>query len=230
MSPATSKLAAGTALKPRAFALLKELEANNHRDWYIEHKKELETELREPIERLLETVTAKLSRTALPLRGSKKSMFRMNRDVRFSANKLPYKLTVSGVLTSDGTKKASDGLVYVHCDAEGGFVAGGFYLPETAWLEPVRRRMIEQPKAWTKVLKALDKAGLSLDDEHRLSAMPRGFGHASEHEHVESVKLKSLIVSRPLKQKDWKDDAVVDVTVRLAKDVRPLIEFARAAG
>ena len=222
--------ARGTALTSRAFALLTELEANNERDWYAARKDEFRAELLEPFERLLEAVTTKLARTALPLVGSKKTMYRMHRDVRFSANKLPYKLHVSGLLTADGTKKETDGIVYLHCDATGGFVAAGFYLPETAWLEPVRRRMLEEPKAWTKVLRGLDKAGLELDPEHALKSMPRGFADASEHEHAASLKLKSLIVTRRLTPKDWKDDAVVDATAAMAKDARALIEFAREAG
>lgn len=81
-----------TALKPRAFALPKELEADDDRDWYGEHEREPEAEMREPFARILEATTAKLARTALPLQGSRKSMFRMHRDVRFSANGPPYEL------------------------------------------------------------------------------------------------------------------------------------------
>ena len=220
----------GTALRPRAFALLDELEANNDRDWYAAHKAEFAAELLDPFEALLGAVTARLARTALPLQGSRKTMYRMHRDVRFSANKLPYKLHVSGLLTPDGTKKETDGIVYLHCDATGGFVAAGFYLPETAWLEPVRRRMLEEPKAWTKVLRALGKAELELDREHALKSMPRGFSDASDHEHADSVKLRSLIVSRKLSPQRWKGDEVVDATATMARDARPLVEFAREAG
>ena len=227
---AADRTASDVALRPRAFALLRELEANNERDWYAAHKAEFRAELLDPFEALLGAITARLARTALPLQGSRKTMYRMHRDVRFSANKLPYKLHVSGLLTPDGTKRETGGIVYLHCDAKGGFVAAGFYLPETAWLEPVRRRMIEAPRAWTKVLRALARAGLELDREHALRSMPRGFSHANDHEHAESVRLKSLIVSRRLAPKAWKDGTVVDATVAMAKEARALIEFAREAG
>lgn len=63
--------ATATALTPRAFALLEELEANNEREWYAAHKAEFATELLAPLEAVLEAASAKLARTARPLRGSR---------------------------------------------------------------------------------------------------------------------------------------------------------------
>jgi len=218
-----------TALKPAAFTWLKRLEANNDRQWYAEHRDAFKQELLEPVEAILEAATARLAKSAMPMIGSKKTMYRMHRDTRFSANKLPYKLHVSGLLTANGTKRDDDGLLYLHCDEKGGFVAAGFYAPETAWLQPVRQRMVDEPKAWTRVLASLDKAGLPLSREHVLASMPRGFASAAGHEHVESIKLKSLIVSRTLSKKAWTGDEAVEAVVTMAKQARPLIEFARGA-
>lgn len=219
-----------TRVAPAAFKLLEQLERNNNREWYAEHKGDFKRELLEPIEAILIDATRRLARTALPMVGSRKTMFRMHRDTRFSNNKLPYKLNVGGVMTSSGSKRAEDGLLYLHCDATGGFVAAGFYLPDTARLQPVRQRMLDEPKAWSKVLKALEKAGLALSDEHTLKSMPRGFAHAADQEHAASLKLKSLVVMRPLTKKRWGESGACDELVTLAKQTRPLIEFGRDAG
>lgn len=218
------------ALAPGALVLLRELERNNDRGWYEAHREEMKRELLEPFADMLEAASARLARTALPLKGGRKTMFRMHRDTRFSANKLPYKVNVGGLLTIDGTKKSEgQGLGYLHCEPGASFVAAGFYLPETKRLEPVRRAMLEDATGWRRVRRALDKAGLSLDDEHRLKTMPRGFADASDHEHADSLRLKSLTVSRSLPDEAWTDGGAVDALVDLVRTARPLIEFVRAA-
>ena len=218
------------ALSPRALKLLKALERNNDRDWYDANRDAMKRELLEPFAGLLEAASARLARTAIPLKGGRKTMYRMNRDTRFSANKLPYKIHVGGLLTVDGTKKSEgQGLGYLHCEPGASFAAAGFYMPETRRLEPVRRAMLEDAVGWRRVLRALDKAGLALDGEHRLTSMPRGFNDARDHEHADSVKLKSLTVGRKLPDKAWTSGAALDELVDMVRATRPLIEFVRAA-
>ena len=219
-----------TQLTTKAFRLLTALEANNNRDWFSEHKAHFETELLTPFEAMLLEASRQLSRTRAPLVGSRKTMFRLNRDTRFSANKLPYKLNVGGVLTRNGTKKDSSGLAYLHCEANGGFVAAGFYLPETRQLERIRQRMLDDSRTWRAVLRGLNKAGLSLDQEHCLKSMPRGFSGARDHEHAEFLKLKSLIIRRRLGKSAWKQDgAAVESLVSIARDASHLLNFGREA-
>lgn len=217
-------------LTPAAFQLLKQLEQNNNREWFSEHKAAFKTELLDPFEQMLLEASHRLARTRAPLVGSRKTMFRLNRDTRFSANKLPYKLNVGGVLTLSGNKKDPSGLAYLHCEVAGSFVAAGFYLPETRRLEPIRQRMLDDPRAWRAVLRSLAKADLSLDQEHRLKGMPRGFAAAAEHEHAEWLKLKSLIVSRPVDRKTWaREHGATEALVTLTKQAATLLAFGRDA-
>jgi len=218
-----------TSLAPRALELLRELEANNDREWYAAHRAEMKQTLLEPLAAILDAASKQLARGSVPLSGGAGTMFRMNRDTRFSANKLPYKINAGGVLTGSGGKKGTDGLAYLHCEPGASFVAAGFYMPETAWLLPVRQRMVDDAAGWRKVLRALDKRDLALSTEHRLSSMPRGFADARDHEHADSLKLKSLVVSRPLGDRDWTDGRVLERLVSTARDARPLLAFGRGA-
>ena len=68
-------------------------------------------------------------------------MFRMNRDVCFSKDKSPYKTSVSGLLTSSGTKAETAGMVCADLNATGGWVAGGFYRLPTAQLSLIGQRI-----------------------------------------------------------------------------------------
>jgi len=207
------------------FQCLEELELNNNRDWFIENKKRLEQEVREPFASLLETLSNLLSENGLSLHGGPKTMFRMNRDVRFSNDKSPYKTFVSGLLTKTGTKDISTGLVYIHLDSRGGFVVSGLYQPPTERLYELRTSMIEKHSEFAATLSSLRMAGLELDPTDATKNMPRGFSEYSDHEHSESLKLKNIMVRRDLKPSEWWKPGFDTELVQFAMASRPILEF-----
>lgn len=209
----------------KSFDLLEGLAANNSKDWYDEHREDFDAYLREPFAEVLELASDRLCETAIPLSGSAKTMFRQNRDVRFSKDKSPYSTHVSGVLTPSGTKGEKDGLIFLQLDASGGMLACGFYQLKAAELAPVRDWMIEKPKMFSDVLKDLESAGLSLSDEDKLKSMPRGYEDYANHEHVEYIKLKSLIVQTSLPKSAWLKGDIVDRIVAYGEGCTSLLAF-----
>lgn len=207
------------------FQYLEELELNNNRDWFIENKKRLEQEVRAPFASLLETLSHLLSENGLPLHGGPKTMFRMNRDVRFSRDKSPYKTFVSGLLTKTGTKDISTGLVYIHLDSKGGFVVSGLYQPPTDRLFELRTSMIEKHGIFSETLSSLREHGLDLDPTDATKNMPRGFSEFSEHEHAESLKLKNIMVRRDLQPSEWWKPGFDTELAQFAIASRPILEF-----
>jgi uncharacterized protein (TIGR02453 family) len=207
------------------FQYLEELELNNNRDWFIENKKRLEQEVRGPFASLLETLSDLLSENGLPLHGGPKTMFRMNRDVRFSRDKSPYKTFVSGLLTKTGTKDISTGLVYIHLDSKGGFVVSGLYQPPTDRLFELRTSMIEKHGIFSETLSSLREHGLDLDPTDATKNMPRGFSEFSEHEHAESLKLKNIMVRRDLQPSEWWKTGFDTELAQFAIASRPILEF-----
>lgn len=214
---------------PRSFELLEELEANNEKAWYDEHRQEFDTYLRKPFALVLELATERLEDTELPLAGGAKTMFRQNRDIRFSKNKSPYSTHVSGLLTPSGTKVEKDGVVYLHLDRSGGLIASGFYQLKAAELAPFRDSILDDSDAFSQVLAELKQAGLALRDEKTLKSMPRGYEEHSEHDHADYLKLKSFVTQTPLTKSAWLDEAIVDRIVDYAKSCAPLLEFGRTA-
>jgi len=207
------------------FQYLEELELNNNRDWFIENKKRLEQEVRGPFASLLETLSNLLSENGLPLHGGPKTMFRMNRDVRFSNDKSPYKTFVSGLLTKTGTKDISTGLVYIHLESRGGFVASGLYQPPNERLYELRTSMIEKHSEFSATLSSLRRAGLELDSTDATKNMPRGFSEYTDHEHSKSLKLKSIMVRRDLKPSVWWKPGFDTELVQFAMASRPIFQF-----
>jgi uncharacterized protein (DUF2461 family) len=98
-------------------------------------------------------------------------MFRMNRNIRFSADKRPYKAHVSGLLTPSGTKAVGGGVLYLHRGPKGGFIASNCTSsPKT--LAPIRDCIAAQPDTFWAMLDSLHQAGLDLSRELTLESMP----------------------------------------------------------
>ncbi len=217
-----------TGFPPDALAFFRELTANNTRDWFLANKSRYETQVRDPLASLVTDLAARLAKTNTPLRGdAKRSLFRINRDVRFSKDKSPYKTHAGATLTRDG-EKLTQGLLYIHIDPKGSFVAAGFHEPEPGQLLRMRQAVAEDPKAWGKVEAALSKNGLELTREAVLTRVPKGFERAPVAV-AEALKLKWWIVERKLSPAEIGTAKLVDAVVKLAADAAPLLQFGWAA-
>jgi uncharacterized protein (DUF2461 family) len=109
---------------PRELGFLADLSANNNKDWFSEHRSVFDEGLKPAMGRLITALSVEFAARDLPFAGdAKKSVFRINRDVRFSRDKRPYKTHISASLTREGDKMAP-GAVYVHVEPEGGSSKG----------------------------------------------------------------------------------------------------------
>ncbi len=210
----------------KGLAFLKELDAEQNRDWFEANKAIYEQELRAPLAALVTTLGLALSVEGLELAcDPKRAIFRIHRDVRFSKDKRPYKAHVSAALTRDGEKMAP-GLIYVHVDPKGSFVAAGFYNPEPPALQRIRQRIADKPDEIKEIVKKLAKSGLTLDGEDALKRTPRGFEAVDDEALVELLRLKTLVVRRPLARKIIGDgDAMITAITAFARDVHPMLRF-----
>jgi uncharacterized protein (TIGR02453 family) len=207
------------------FAFLKKLKKNNNRDWFQPRKELFEQQLQLPMAALLAGVEERLYSAGLPLKcAAKGGVFRIYRDIRFSADKTPYKTHVSGVLRKDG-RKDSAGLLYVHAAVDGSFAAAGFWQPDRSMLANWRVRMREKPEEFKKVIKQLDKKGLSLGLEDALQRMPRGFEGVADSELAAYFRLQSFVVSRTLTADELGSAKLPALIAEFAVNARPLLEY-----
>ncbi len=123
-------MAAFKGFGAKALPFFKALKFHQSKAWFDENRELYDRDVVEPMIALLDDLTARFAKAKIPLKASgKKSMFRINRDVRFAKDKSPYKTHAGAVMTRSGGKM-ENGLVYIHIDPEGCFVAGGFHIPE----------------------------------------------------------------------------------------------------
>lgn len=212
-------------LSNETFEVLESLRLNNNKEWFAENKRNYEAQVRSPFAALLEQLSESLLGTAVPYKGGEKTMFRVNRDVRFSNDKSPYSTHVSGLLTPSGTKGESSALLYLHLDANGGFCVAGLYRPSTDRLEELRNAMIEKPKEFSALLASLEANDLKLDDSEATKTMPRAFSDFADHQFSGEIKLKNLMVRKELSKADIVADNLVIDLRKFALDSSPLLDF-----
>jgi uncharacterized protein (TIGR02453 family) len=214
--------------RPEALGFFRGLAENQEKAWFTAHRAEYEEFVRAPLQSFVTALSDRLEAAKLPLRGDPgRSIFRLNRDVRFSKDKRPYKTHAGAVLTRDG-EKHSPGLLYFHLDPIGSFAAAGFFRPEPQVLQRLRQGLAADYAAWKKSERALAKAGLTLDAGEPLSRLPRGFETAPASI-AQALKLKSWIVRKEIAEPLLYDPALVEVVVEFAHAASPLLSFGWTA-
>ena len=210
---------------PQALPFLKALAFHQTKQWFEANRATYESDLRTPMGDLVEQLSAAFAKAKIPLKGDRKSsLFRIHRDVRFAKDKSPYKTNVGAVMTRFG-KKNEPGLFYVHVAHDGCFTAAGFYEPEPEALARLRSAMARAPKAWKQTLAKLDAKGLAPSDEYAMKRNPRGFEEIEDADAAAGVRLKSIIVRRPLPDKRLAEAELVDDLIAFAKDALPLLSW-----
>lgn len=218
-----------TGFTPRSFELLEALAQNNDKQWFAQHREEFKTHVREPFAAFLEDVTDRLSGTEIALLGSAHTMFRQARDIRFSPDKRPYSVSVSGLLTESGSKNEGGRLAYVELKAGGGRIGGGMHQPAAKDLEPVRRRIIDEPDEFDRVLEVLNEADLVIEDTSAVKSMPRGFSQHGGHQHADVIRLKQLLAMRTIPKPAWIDNSAADRATEAVLALQSLYEFIGSA-
>lgn len=211
------------------FDFLSALENNNQREWFQENKKTYHQSVRDPFVAFIEALSYRLEGSDLELRGSKQSVFRIHRDTRFSKDKTPYKTHAGGVLSYSGTKKDQRGILYVQFASNGGFMAAGFYQPESKLLGAIREAIAQNPKQALSITQSLTTQNLPLRATASLKRMPRGFEAHKDAEVANLLKMKGHTMRQDISPEQWKHPAIVETVAQFAHDTHPWIAFGRDA-
>ena len=213
-----------------ALTFFEQLADNQNRDWFEAHRETYEDEVRAPLAALVDALAFAFEAHGIKLTGSAKtSLFRINRDVRFSKDKSPYKTNAGAVLSRDGTKQGT-GILYVQVGgADGSFMALGFYDPEPDDLHALRQAIAASPKAWAKTENGLQRAGLDLSRAHSLARLPKGFEAQSGSALAGVLRLKSLVVRQALDKETLFTPGLIDEVIGFARAGEALLSFGRNA-
>jgi uncharacterized protein (TIGR02453 family) len=212
--------------RPAAFIFLRDLAAQQTKAWFEANKPVYERELKQPLVALVETVAAQFEADGVTLTGdAKRSLFRINRDVRFSHDKSPYKTNAAAVWFRPGGGKTGSGVLYFHLAVDGCFMGAAFYRPDPDVLGSIREGIRMRPESFHSVVKTLGESGLTLDPEDSLSRMPRGFEDMAESPVAPFLQLRSFMVRRPLTRQQVAAPGLAGVLAAFAAEAMPLLQF-----
>ncbi len=142
---------------PAFFKFFDELKNNNNKEWFDKNKSRYENDVKAPFKKLVEDVSRKLAKDIPNINtDASKAIFRINRDVRFSKDKSPYKLNVAAVLSPGGKKEENYPGFYMHFGADEIMVGGGKYFCTKEDIAKIRQEIYYNNKEFTKLLS--DKA------------------------------------------------------------------------
>lgn len=218
-------------LSKDSLQFLDDLKANNNRDWFLDNKKRYEIFKKDYQQLVADILDAmKPLDPSLEMLEVKNCTFRINRDIRFSKDKSPYKDHV-GIWISSGSKGMNRSGYYVHITRAGSFIAGGFYCPEAEDLKKVRKEIAYFHEDLEEIInnKNFQKEFGDFDrnEKNLLKNPPRGY--EKDHPAIEFLKLKSFETSQKLNIEEvLKEDFVSKMTQKLIV-LKPLNDFINRA-
>ncbi|MEY4002468.1 MAG: hypothetical protein RIT07_510 [Bacteroidota bacterium] len=141
-------------LNPDFFEFFIELSTNNSKGWFDANRSRYEKQVKAPFETLVSSLLiafAQEEQTPIQVRPGD-CIFRINRDIRFSKDKTPYKLNRSAVISPEGKKSLGPDGFYFEAGPENCAFYAGYYMPEKAELMKIRRHVAHNPNKWTEII------------------------------------------------------------------------------
>jgi uncharacterized protein (TIGR02453 family) len=218
-------------LQKTTLHFLKQLREHNYKEWFDVNKKAYQ-EAKENVLTLTEELLKQISRfdSSILQLTPKDCVFRINRDVRFSKDKSPYKTNMGISIAPLGKKGISAGY-YLHIEPGASFVGGGLYMPMAPELKKVRQEIDYNWQAFSKIIRNKNFSDrytdLNKTKDYSLSRPPKGYD--ADNPAIEYLKLKSFISFIPLSDSKLTNETLVkDLTIAF-KTLYPLIEFLNQA-
>ena len=220
---------------PAALRFFRQLAAHNDKAWFEAHREQYELEVRAPMRELIEEMDVHLARLAPEIGGDpRRSMFRINRDFRFSKDKSPYKTHAACWFHHRGATRgvgsdSTDGSagLYFHLEPGKSLVGGGLWMPSRPQLNRLRAAIADDPDGFERAVRALPKRFGGLSTESMLTRMPRGY--ADTHPAAQWLRHQSFTAGRSVTDAQVTSRALAKLLAREFEAMVPLIRWLNAA-
>ena len=218
-------------LQSSTLKFLKDLSKNNDRSWFELHRKQYD-DAKTDFEDFIQSVIDRHSKKDEDLKEqiAKQCIFRINRDIRFSKDKSPYK-TNMGASMSRGGKKSTYAGYYFHLEPGKSFIGGGLWMPEPDKMKKVRQEIdycFDEFKQITGSRKFKATYGeLYTGEGIKLSKVPQGF--EKDNPAAEWLKLKSWLAMKNITDADLASKDLLKKTTEAFDTLQPMIKFLNRA-
>lgn len=219
-------------LQPATLQFLKDLQKHNNKPWFDENRHRYDAAKTDFLQFTDEVIKVFGKKDAnIASLSARECIFRINRDIRFSKDKTPYKRNLAVSLNKGGKKSVLAGY-YFHLEpGNNSFIGGGVWQPMPADLQKVRQEIDYNLKDFQKILNAKNfktiYGGLSEEEGIALSRVPKGY--EADNPAAEYLKLKSFITMTNISDKELTDKGLLKQTVQAFETIQPLINFLNEA-
>jgi uncharacterized protein (TIGR02453 family) len=212
---------------PALFTFLKDLAANNDRDWFNANKDRYIHQVQEPALEFISDFGTRLAKISPHFTADARvvggSLFRIQRDTRFSKDKTPYKHNTGMQFRHESAGDAHAPGYYLHLQPGECFMGVGLWRPETKVAYAIRERIATDPAAWKKAAYGSRFAETFELGGDSLVKPPKGFD--PEHRYIDDLKRKDFIASTRLNQKSITSDGFIDEFDRMCRSATPFMRF-----
>ncbi|MGZ3853305.1 MAG: DUF2461 domain-containing protein, partial [Flavisolibacter sp.] len=214
-------------LEPQTLKFLSQLKKNNNKPWFDAHRAQYEA-ARIDFTNFIQLVIDALQKTDTTITGitAKDSQFRINRDIRFSKDKRPYKENFGAFIARGGKKSIYAGY-YFHLAPGNSFVGGGLWQPEPANLKKVRQEIDYNWEEFQSIVKNKNFkktfGDLYKGEDMSLKRMPKGY--EEDHPAIDYLKLQSLIAETTFSDDELTKATLHKKTLAAFQALQPLLNF-----
>lgn len=190
---------------------LRELAQNNNREWFRKNKPRYE-KLRGELESFINKLIPEIHKfdPSIGMVAARDCVFRIYRDIRFSANKVPYKTNMGAYISEAGRKGRRAGY-YIHLDPDESFLGGGLYMPPADVLKLIRQEVYFNSGALKQIMEVPEFQrvyGGIHDMDDKLKKPPKDF--PADFKDIELLKHKSYTVWHTLTPAELSSAALLD--------------------
>lgn len=218
-------------ISPELFTFFRELKENNNREWFQANKQRYEMYVREPLLRFITDFGVRLAEIsphylADPRRAGG-SLFRINRDIRFSKDKSPYKTAAGIQFRHESGKDVHAPGFYLHLEPGNVFAGAGIWHPDTKTLGKIRDAIVADPSRWQRVISGeAFRASYELGGES-LKRAPKGYD--PDHPFIEDLKRKDFVAGAPFSEEEACVPNFIDHFTESCRKTAPFVEFLTTA-
>lgn len=211
-----------------AFDFLKKLRRNNNREWFEKHKQQY-LGIKAGFEEFVGNVYDELCDKDPSLIGqdTRKLVFRIYRDVRFSKDKKPYKEFLSAGISSQGKGTGVPGYYLQFEPGNKSFACVGLYAPAPDSLAKIRQEIDYNGDALRKILadKTFKKHYTGFWQGDSLKTAPKGY--PKDHPYIEWLKMKHFVIMHPISDKAMSNKRFGQKLVNVLNAGKPFSDFLK---
>lgn len=202
---------------------LRELKRHNEREWFNAHKSDYEAHVKAPMLAVIEQLAVDFPQIAPDQIASPRSMYRIYRDTRFSADKTPYKTHVSAAFSHRTLPKNESAGLYFHLSPTELWIGGGLYAPQTPQLTQIRQHIVSNLRGFRSLAESPAIRRLGGVRGEQLQRVPRGF--PKDHEAADYLRLKQYLVGDQLDAAKALSPRFYGTLLRRFETIAPFVQF-----